>query len=157
MRHHHETFVGLRPNHEAPPWALTKRGHEITSWPWGTTMNPSWNYILTMRHHHEISPSVKYLERNFLLKASQVTDFCLSSIMDFMLIHQCSASPVSMYTKKANLFSFGHIFASNILSISFKHWSTTSGLVLSLSFTGWCFKKSFKLHSRGGGHGSGRK
>jgi len=38
MRHHHETFVELRPNHEAPPWALTKKR--------------SWNYVLTMRHHH---------------------------------------------------------------------------------------------------------
>jgi len=39
----------LRPNHEAPPRHL--RG--ITSWLWGTTTKPSWNYVLTMRHHHE--------------------------------------------------------------------------------------------------------
>jgi len=52
MRHRHETSMELRPNHEAPPWAPTKKGHGITSWPWGTTTKPSWNYILTMRHHH---------------------------------------------------------------------------------------------------------
>jgi len=38
----------LCPNHETPPWNL--RG--ITSWPWGTTTTPSWNYVLAMRHHH---------------------------------------------------------------------------------------------------------
>jgi len=37
----------LRPNHEAPPWAPTNRGHGITSWPWGTTTQPSWKYVLT--------------------------------------------------------------------------------------------------------------
>jgi len=49
MRHHHETFVELRPNHKAPP--LNLRG--ITSWPWDTTMKPSWNYVLAVRHHYE--------------------------------------------------------------------------------------------------------
>ena len=63
----------------------------------------------------------KYSERNFPLKASQVTGSSLSSMMDFMLIHQFSASPVSMYIAKANLFSAGHIFTSKILSISFSH------------------------------------
>jgi len=38
MRHQHETFVELRSDHEAPPWAPTNKGHGITSWPWGTTM-----------------------------------------------------------------------------------------------------------------------
>ena len=42
-----QTFVELCPNHETPPWAPTNRGHGITSWPWGTTTKPSWNYILT--------------------------------------------------------------------------------------------------------------
>ena len=65
--------------------------------------------------------SGKYSERNFLLKTSQVTGSCLSSMMDFILIHQCSASPVSMYTVKANLLSSGHILASKILSMSFNH------------------------------------
>jgi len=41
---------------ESPPQNL--RG--ITSKPWGTTMSShqkgSWNYVLTMRHRHEISP-----------------------------------------------------------------------------------------------------
>ena len=50
VRHHHETFVGLRPRREAPPQNL--RG--ITSWLWGTTTKPSWNYVLVMRHHHKI-------------------------------------------------------------------------------------------------------
>ena len=40
------TFVKLCPNHEAPPWAPTNRGHGITSWPWGTTTKPLWNYVL---------------------------------------------------------------------------------------------------------------
>jgi len=44
MMHHHETFMKLRPNHEAPPWTPTNRGHRITSWSWGTTTKPSWNY-----------------------------------------------------------------------------------------------------------------
>jgi len=39
--------VKLRPDHEAPPWTPTSRGHGITSWPWGTTTKPSWNYVLT--------------------------------------------------------------------------------------------------------------
>jgi len=60
MRHYHETFVELRPNHEAPPWAPTKRGHGITSWPdheapprnhHGIT---SWPWGTTMRSHLEI-------------------------------------------------------------------------------------------------------
>jgi len=33
MRHHHET--------------PTNRGHGITFWPWGTTTQPTWNYVLT--------------------------------------------------------------------------------------------------------------
>jgi len=37
MRHHHETFVKLRLNREAPPWAFTKKSHGITFSPWGTT------------------------------------------------------------------------------------------------------------------------
>jgi len=37
--------------HEAPPRGL--RG--ITSWPWGTNTIPSWNYVLMLRHHHELS------------------------------------------------------------------------------------------------------
>ena len=41
------TFVELHPKHEAPPWAPTNKGHGITSWPWGTTTKPSWNYFLT--------------------------------------------------------------------------------------------------------------
>jgi len=97
--------------------------------------------------------SRKYLERNFPLKVSQVTSSPLSSIMDFMLIHQCSASSVNMYTANASLFSARHIYASNILSRSFSHCSTTSGLVLSLNFTGWCFRKSFRLHSLTAGRG----
>jgi len=63
MRHHHQ-IVELRPSSEASPWGL--RGitslHEapprdfrgITSWPWGTTTLPSWNYTLSMRHQHEL-------------------------------------------------------------------------------------------------------
>jgi len=75
--------------------------------------------------------------------------------MDLVLVHQCSASPVTMYTVKANLFSAGHVFASKILSRSFSHWSGASGLVFPLNFTGWCFKKSSRLHSLTGGRGSG--
>jgi len=48
MRHHHELsltrVMELRPDHEAP-----LRNHRgITSWPWGTTTKPSWNYVLTI-------------------------------------------------------------------------------------------------------------
>jgi len=99
--------------------------------------------------------SGKYSERNFPLKASYVTGSPLSSMMDLVLVHQCSASPVSMYTVKANLFSAGHVFASKILSRSFSHWSAASGLVFQLNFTGWCFRKSSRLYSLTGGHGSG--
>ena len=99
--------------------------------------------------------SGKYSERNFLLKTSQVIGSYLSSMMDFALIHQCSTSPVSMYTAKVNLLSLGHILASNILSMSFSHWSVTSGLVFSLNFTRWCFRKCSGLHSRWRGLGSG--
>ena len=49
-RHHHE-IVELCPSSEAPPQGLC----EITSWPWGTTTIPSWNYVLTLRHYHELS------------------------------------------------------------------------------------------------------
>jgi len=56
MRQHYETFMELCPNHEALPWAPTKKDHGITSWPWGTTTKPLRIYVLTMRHHHEISP-----------------------------------------------------------------------------------------------------
>jgi len=65
MRHHHETVElhpsseasprglrGIIPLQEAPPRGL--RG--ITSWPWGTTTLPSWNYVLVSRHHREPSP-----------------------------------------------------------------------------------------------------
>ena len=97
--------------------------------------------------------SGKYSERNFPLKASNVNDSPLSSIMDLVLVHQCSASPVSMYLVKANLFSAGHVFASKILSRSFSHWSAVSGLVFPLNFTGWCFRKSSRLHSLIGGRG----
>jgi len=86
-----------------------------------------------------------------------VTGSCLSSMMDFMVIHQCLASPVSMYTANANLLSSGHILASNILSRSFSHWSATSGLVLPPNFTRWCFRKSSRLHSLTVGRGSGPK
>ena len=101
--------------------------------------------------------SEKYSERNFPLKASQVTGSSCSSMMDFTLIHQCFASPVSIYTVKANLFSAGHIFASNFLARSFSHWSAASGLVFRLNFLGWCFRKSSKLHSLTAGRGSGPK
>jgi len=73
--------------------------------------------------------SGKYSERNFLLNASHVTGSYFSSIIDFMLAHQCFASPVNMYTTKARLLSFGHILASKILSMSISHWSATSRLV----------------------------
>jgi len=75
--------------------------------------------------------------------------------MDFMHIHQCSASPMSMYTTKDSRFSAGHIFASKILSMFFSHWSAASGLVLPPNFVGWCFRKSSKLHSLTVGRGSG--
>jgi len=97
----------------------------------------------------------KYSERNFPLKASYVTSSPLSSMMDLVLVHQCSASPVSMYTLKANLFFAGHVFASKILSRSFSHWFGASGLIFPLNFTGWCFRKSFRLHSLTGGRGFG--
>jgi len=64
MRHHHET-VELCPSSEAPPRGLRgitsvheapPRGlHGITSWPWGTITIPFWNYVLMLRHHHELS------------------------------------------------------------------------------------------------------
>jgi len=60
-----------------------------------------------------------------------------------------------MYIVKANLFSVGHLFASKILSRSFSHWSAASGLVFPLNFTGWCFRKSSRLHYLTGGRGSG--
>jgi len=41
--------------------------------------------------------------------------------MDLVLVHQCSASAVSMYIVTANLFSAEHVFASKILSRSFSH------------------------------------
>jgi len=91
------------------------------------------------------------------MNASKVTISPRSSMIDFVLIHQCSASPVSMYTVKANLFSTGHIFASKILSMLFSHWSAALGLVLPPNFVGWCFKKSSKLHSLTVGRGSGPK
>jgi len=63
LRHHHKTVElclsneasprglrGITSLHEAPPWGL----HGITSWPWGTTMWPLWNYVLTLRHHREL-------------------------------------------------------------------------------------------------------
>jgi len=40
-------FVELRLKYDAPPRTSTNMGHGITSWPWGTTMQPSWNYVLT--------------------------------------------------------------------------------------------------------------
>jgi len=101
--------------------------------------------------------SGKYSERNFPLNASHVTDSSRSSMMDSMLIHQCSTSSVSMYIVKANLFSARHIFASKILSRSFSHCFAASGLVFPLNFTEWCFRKSSKLHSLAAGHGSGPK
>jgi len=69
IRHHHETFAGLHPNNEVTPWAPTKKGHEITSWTWGTTTKPSWNYVLTMRHHHEISPRDSW---NYVLNHTKI-------------------------------------------------------------------------------------
>jgi len=65
MRHHHETFGELRPNHEEPPWAPTKKG----SWNYALTMRHhhelsprgSWNYILTMRHHHESHQEIHWI------------------------------------------------------------------------------------------------
>jgi len=56
--------------------------------------------------------SGKYFDRNLSLKISHDTGYSLSSKMDLVLLHQCSASPVSMYTENTNLFSTGHIFAS---------------------------------------------
>jgi len=56
--------------------------------------------------------SGKYSERNLSLKASHDTGSSLSSRMDQVLLHQCSASPVSIYTENTNLFSAGHNFAS---------------------------------------------
>jgi len=51
------TFVG--PKHEVPPWAPTNRGYGFTFWPWETTTQPSWNYVLTNeappRNHHGIT------------------------------------------------------------------------------------------------------
>jgi len=72
-----------------------------------------------------------------------------------VLVHQCSASAVSMYIVTANLFSAEHVFASKILSRSFSHWSAASGLVFPLHFTGWCFRKSYGLYSLTGGGGCG--
>ena len=74
--------------------------------------------------------SAKYSERNFPLKASHGTGSSLSSMMDFMLIHQCSASLVSMYTAKVSMLSTGHIYASKILFISVSPWSATFNWVV---------------------------
>jgi len=79
----------------------------------------------------------------------------LASLLHDGFFHQCSASPVSMYIVKANMFSAGHVFASKVLSKSFSHWSAASGLAFPLKFTGWCFRKSSKLHSLTIGRGSG--
>jgi len=78
----------------------------------------------------------KVFREKLPLKASQVIGSSRSSMMDFMLIHQCFASPIRIYTVKANLFSARHIFASNILSKSFSHWSVASGLVFPSNFKG---------------------
>jgi len=117
--------------------------------PWVSCRNSTSLAYLTL--------SGKYSERNFLLNTSQVTASYLSSIMDFIQTHQCSASPVSIYTTKATLLSSWHILASNILSRSFNHWSAASRLVLPPNFTGWCFRKSSRIHSLTVGRGSGPK
>jgi len=56
--------------------------------------------------------SGKYSDRNLSLKVSHDTGSSLSPRMDLVLLHQCFAFPVSMYTENANLFSAGHIFTS---------------------------------------------
>jgi len=48
MRYHHEAFVELRSDLEAPP--RYPRG--ITPCRWDTTTLPLWNYARSMRHHH---------------------------------------------------------------------------------------------------------
>jgi len=81
MRHHHKT-VELCPSSEASPWGLREitplheappRGlRGITSWPWGTTTLPSWNYVLPLRHHHELSPSM-FMELSPIDEAPPIT------------------------------------------------------------------------------------
>jgi len=50
-----QTFVELCPNHEAPPWAPTNKGHGITSCHEAPPRNHRGITSWPMRHHHEIS------------------------------------------------------------------------------------------------------
>ena len=69
------TFMELRYNHEAPPWASTNRGHGISSWP--------------MRHHHEISPRDSW---NYVLNHTKIMSHQPSiklSCIQFHVSHSC--------------------------------------------------------------------
>jgi len=57
--------MGLRPDREAPPQNL--RG--ITSWPWGTTTKPSWNYVLSLHVAPPWTLTMRFMELRPLDKA----------------------------------------------------------------------------------------
>jgi len=149
------SFLNFRHLHSSLSGKLYKRLRCLNFSAYSVTDFPPWANWRNSTSLAYLTLSGKYSERNFPLNASQVIGSSRSFMMDFMLIHQCSASLMSMYTVKSNLFSAGHIFASKILSRFFSHWSVASGLVFPLNFIEWCFKKSSKLHSLTVGHGSG--
>jgi len=94
MSHHHELpltgVMKLRSDHEAPPRNL----RWITSWPWGTTMKPSWNYILTIP---------KIMSHKSGTKLSCIPIPCQYITNHFIMFHMCN------HTKSINSKPHKHI------------------------------------------------